>query len=439
MSRNTMIGRRSFLKASTATAAGLILSHSGVWAAQSREKPVRLGCVGVGRRGTGLLKVLLTMDDVDVPAVCDIDRAAAEQAQSLIAQSGRSKPETYVRGEEDYKRLMDRDDLDGVIIATPWRWHTPMAVHAMKARKYAGVEVPCAVTLDQCWELVRTHEATGVPCMMLENWSFRRDNLAVLNMIRKGLFGEIVHCHCAHSHNCVHEWYFDAKGALRWGGEELLRRNADQYPTHSLGPVLSWMDINCGDRFDHLVSMASRSLGIKDQLERRYGKDHPTAKLAYRQGDLVTTMIKTVKGNTIVVAMDMQLPRPYDNRWQIQGTRGLYNEQRNAVFIADVDGKPEQWEPFGPYQKKYDHSFWKAMPKQTLQNHDGADVTTLQQFVRAIRAKTQTPIDVYDSVVMSVVFPLSEQSIAAGSTPVTCPDFTQGKWKTAKPRFAVES
>ena len=174
--------------------------------------------------------------------------------------------------------------------------------------------------------------------MMLENWSFRRDNLAVLNMIRKGLFGEIVHCHCAHSHNCI-DWYFDAQGNPRWSGNHLLSRNADQYPTHSLGPVLSWMDINCGDRFDYLVSMASRSLGIKDQLERKYGKDHPAAKLPYRQGDIVTTMVKTVKGNTIVIAMDMQLPRPYDNRWQIQGTRGLYNEQRDAVYIAGDQGE----------------------------------------------------------------------------------------------------
>jgi predicted dehydrogenase len=433
------IPRRSFLKAGTTAAAGLVLSRAAIgWADTDGAKPVRIGSVGVGRRGSGLLGTLLGMEGVEVPAVCDIDPAAATRAQDAIVRSGRAKPELYTRGDNDFKRLMDRGDLDAVIIATPWEWHTPMAVYAMKAGIYAGVEVPCAITLDQCWDLVKTHEATGVPCMMLENWSFRQDNLAVLNMIRQGLFGEIVHCHCAHSHNCLHEWYFDA-GKLRWGGEELLKRNADQYPTHSLGPVLSWMDINCGDRFDYLVSMASRSLGIKDQLERRYGKDHAEAELPYKQGDIVTTMIKTVKGNTIVVAMDMQLPRPYDNRWQIQGTRGLYNEQRNAVFIADVDGKPESWEPFPPYQAKYNHSLWKNLPPKTAERgHGGADVVELTEFVRAVRGKTQTPIDVYDSVVMSVVFPLSEQSIAAGSAVVKCPDFTSGRWETTKPKFAVE-
>ena len=436
MIRNHTILRRDFLTAGATAAAGVILAPGAMLAAET-EKPVRIGIVGVGGRGTGLLEILLTMQGIEVPAICDIDLAAAANAQQLVARSGRAEPELYTRGERDYQRLMERNDLDAVTIATPWEWHARMAVCAMKAGKYAAVEVPCALTLDECWDLVRTHEATGVPCMMLENWSFRRDNLAVLNMIRQGLFGQIVHCHCAHSHNCMH-WYFDAEGKPRWGGDHLLRRNADQYPTHSLGPVLSWMDINCGDRFDYLVSMATRSLGIKDQLQRKYGKDHAPAKLPYLQGDIVTTMIKTVRGNTIVVAMDMQLPRPYDNRWLIQGTRGLYNEQRDAVFIADVDGKPESWEPFPPYQAKYDHSLWKDLPPEAIaQGHGGTDVIELREFVRAVRAKTQTPIDVYDSVVMSVVLPLSQQSIATGSAPVKCPDFTGGKWETTKPKFAV--
>lgn len=442
MFHGNSITRRDVLKAGTAAVGSLMLAPANMsWAGTDDATPVRIGWIGVGRRAKGLLAILLSLKGVEVPAVCDTNAAAAEYGQTLVVDSGRAKPELYTRGEEDYRRLMDRADLDAVIIAAPWECHTPMAVCAMKAGKYVGVEVPCAITPDECWELVKTYEATGVPCMMLENWSFRRDNLAVLNMIRKGLFGEIVHCHCAHSHNCIggSDFFFDhnAQGKPRWSSKYLLQRNADQYPTHSLGPVLSWMDINCGDRFDYVVSMSSRSLGIKDQLERRYGEDFAPAKLPYRQGDIVTTMVKTVKGNTIVINWDMQLPRPYDNRWLIQGTRGLYNEQRNAVFIADADRKPEEWEPFPPYQAKYEHSMSKNVP-ETQQEHGGADVVELREFVRAVRNKTQTPLDVYDSVVMSVIVPLSEQSIAAGSTPVKCPDFTSGKWKTTKPKFAVD-
>ncbi len=384
------------------------------------------------------MTVLLGMEGVDIPAVCDVDQAKVERAQAQVEKSGRAKPEGYWRGEEDFRRLLERSDLDAVVIATPWDWHTPMAVAAMKAGKYAAVEVPCAITLDQCWDLVNTHEQTGVPCMMLENWSFRRDNLAVLNMIRQGLFGEIVHCHCAHSHDCIDHWFFDAQGNPRWSAKYLSKRNADQYPTHSLGPVLSWMDINCGDAFGYLTSTASRSLGINTYFAAKFGPDHPNAKRRFTQGDIVTSVVKTVKGNTIVINYDMQLPRPYDNRWMIQGTNGLYSETRNSVYVHRKSPKYHEWESFDPYQQKYEHRWWKEMQQEAAAaSHGGTDYLELQEFLRAVRTKTQTPIDVYDSVTMSVITPLSEESIAKGSAPIPCPDFTRGKWKTRKPAFGT--
>ncbi len=424
--------RRQFTTAALAVAATGPFVHATSKGA-ANPRPVRVGFVGVGGRGSGMLRRTLGIKGVHVPAVCDISAGRAGKAAKMVARAGQKRPETYTKGDTDFKRMMDRDDLDAVFIATPWEWHAPMAIYAMKRKKYVGVEVPCALTLDECWQLVKTSEETGIPCMMMENWSFRRDNLAVLNMIRKGLFGEIVHCHCAHSHNCVN-WYMGRK----WASEHLLKRCADQYPTHSLGPVLSWMDINCGDRLDTVVSMATNQRGITDQLSRRHGKDHALAKQDWKQGDIVTTMVRTVKGKTIVINMDMQLPRPYDNRWLIQGTRGLYNEQRNAVYLAG-DGKghaPEKWSPFGPHQTKHEHKWWRG--KGGSGGHGGVDPLELTLFYDAVRNKTQTPIDVYDSVVMSCIFPLSEMSIAKGSQPIKCPDFTSGKWETTKPKFAVE-
>jgi len=357
-----------------------------------------------------------------------------------LRKQGHPEPEGYSRSEEDYKRLIERDDLDAVLIATPWEWHTPMAVASMKADKYAAIEVPASTTLEQCWELVDTHEQTGVPCMMLENWSFRRDNLAVLNMIRLGLFGEIVHCHCAHSHDCVDHWFFDPEGNMQWGGEYLLKRNADQYPTHSLGPVISWMDIGCGDYYDYLTSTATRSLGINNYFRRKFGPHHPNARREYAQGDIVTTVVKTKKGNSIVINYDMQLPRPYDNRWMIQGTEGIYNEQRQAIYLWRRSPEYHQWEPFAPYQEKYEHTWWRAMKDSSGDfGHGGTDYLELQQFLKAVREKTQTPVDVYDSVAMSAIIPLSETSVARNSAPVKCPDFTRGKWKTRKASFAVEA
>lgn len=438
MNETRTIPRRDFLKQSTAATAGLALSSVGL--GESRilaARPVRVGIVGVGGRGTGLLRVLLSMEDVRIPAVCDINVPHLERAQQMVVKAGQEQPEGYARDEYAFKSLMERDDLDAVVIATPWEWHTPMAVYGMRAGKYVGVEVPAAITMDECWELVKTHEATGAACMMLENWSFRRDNLAVLNMIRKGLLGEMVHCHCAHSHDCIDHWFFDRQGNDLWPAKYLIERNCDQYPTHSLGPVISWLDINTGDNYDTITSTATASRSINAYFARKFGPDHPGAKRKYAQGDIVTSVIRTKKGRTIVINYDMQLPRPYDNRWTVQGTLGIYNEQREAAYLTGVSPKYHQWEPFGPYQEKYEHSWWKAMRGQTG-GHGGTDYLELEQFLKAVRERTQTPIDVYDSVSMSVIVPLSEESIAKGSAPVKCPDFTRGRWKTRKPRFALD-
>ncbi len=398
---------------------------------------VRVGVVGTGGRGTGLLGILLGFRDMEVPALCDIDRDHLANAQALVVRSGRPEPEGYWQSEEAFRGLMERDDLDAVIIATPWRWHTPMAVCGMQCGKYVGVEVPCALSLEECWALVDTQEKTGVPCMMLENWSFRRDNLAVLNMIRAGLLGEIVHTHCAHSHMCIDHWFFDDQGKDRWPAEYLVKHNRDQYPTHSLGPVLSWMDINCGDRFDTVTSTATGSRAINDYFVRKLGKDHPSAKRRYKQGDIVTSVIRTAREKTIVVNYDMQIHRPYDNRWMVEGLQGVYDEDRAVVYLHGKSPAYDEWEPFGPHQERHDHAWYRETGAEgSAASHGGTDYLEMRQFVNAVRDRKPTPIDIYDSVTMSCLVALSEQSIAHGSAPVRCPDFTRGEWRTRKPTFA---
>lgn len=423
------MNRRQFLAASAALA-------GAVTAAAQTPRTVRVGVIGTGGRGRSLIHNLVRVAGVEIPAVCDIDRRAAAAAASIVTRAGQPEPERYVKNEHDYKRLLEREDLDGVIIATPWGWHTPMAVDAMKSGKYVGVEVPAALTVDECWQLVDTCEETGMPCMMLENWSFRRDNLAVLRMIRAGLLGQMVHCHCAHSHDCIDHWFFDPQGNDRWAAKYLIHRNCDQYPTHSLGPVLSWLDINCGDCWDTLASTATGSFGINAYFARRFGPDHPSAKREYAQGDIVTSTIKTHGGKTIVVNYDMQLPRPYDNRWMVQGTLGIYNEQREAVYLEGRSPEYHQWEPFEPYQDEFDHPWYTDMGDITG-GHGGTDYLELSLWVRAVRDGTDTPLDVYDSATMSSVVGLSAESIEKGSIPIKCPDFTRGRWRTREPYFAV--
>jgi predicted dehydrogenase len=429
------MNRRSFLGVAAGVAATAAVSRR----IHAENKPVRVGVIGTGNRGRSLLGGLLALPDVAVTAVCDINAESAAKAVDMVEKAGQPKPEAYTKDETAYRDLLKRDDLDAVLIATYWQWHTPMALEAMKAGKYAAIEVPCALSLDECWALVDTSEATKVPCMMLENWSFRRDNLAVLNMVRKGLFGDIVHCHCAHSHDCIDHWFFDEKGNIRWGGEFLVKYNRDQYPTHSLGPVLSWLDINCGDAYASLTATATASKAINAYFTRKFGPDHPSAKREYKQGDIVTSVVRTQLGKTIVINYDMQLPRPYDNRWMVQGTLGLYDEDKSQVYIEDKSPKYHEWEPFEPYQKEFDHTWWRTLDAESKEaGHGGTDSLELKMFIKAVRDKTQTPIDVYDSVTMSCVVALSEASIAKGGAPVECPDFTRGAWKNRKATFAVE-
>lgn len=432
------VNRRQFLATNSTALAGLTVSGALLRSANAdtggQEKAVRIGVVGTGKRGRGLMRNLLSQGNVEIPAVCDIAPSSLLAAQNLVANTGQPRAEGY-SGATDYKKLMDRDDLDAVIIASPWDLHTPMSVYAMKAGKAVGCEVPIAYTLEECWELIQTHEETGIRCMMLENWSFRPDNLAVLNMIRSGAFGTMTHAHCAYSHNCVNHWYFDGNtGNDRWGAQFLLDHNRAQYPTHQQGPVLSWMDIGSGDYYDSLTSTATGCFSINEYFKRHF-PGHPNGDRKYAQGDIVTTVVRTKLGKSIVINYDMQSPRPYDNRWEIQGTLGLYNEQRNAVSLEGNDRGHQGWEPFLPYQEKYQH----AWAQTSSGEHDGADGLMLSQFVKAVREDKPLPLSLYDGVLMSSIGPLSEASIAGGSQSIKVPDFTQGKWKTNQPYFAIEA
>ena len=333
---------------------------------------VRIGIVGTGGRGRSHISALLSMPGVEIPAICDIDGQALVLSRKIFGEQEKPAPQEY-SGETDYEKLMDRDDLDAVIIATPWDLHTPMAVYSMKAGKITGCEVPIAYTIEECWELINTWEKTGTDCMMLENWSFRPDNLAVLNMIREGLFGRITHVHCAHSHDCIDHWFFNPEtGDDRWGARYLLEHNRDQYPTHQQGPVLSWMDINCGDYYDTLTSTATDSFSINAYFKRRF-PGHPNGDRNYRQGDIVTTVVRTKKGKSLVINYDMQSPRPYDNRWMAQGTLGIYNEQRDAVYFTGKSPEYHEWEPFPPLPREVSallcqDGIWR--PRWRRRDHD---------------------------------------------------------------------
>lgn len=430
------VSRRSFIKTGTIATVGLGMLPNSINAAMTEDKPARIGVVGTGNRGTSHVNTLLTIDGIEIAAVCDLVESKAVNAANMCEAAGKKPPAIYSKDATTYKEMLDKEKLDAVIIATYWDSHAAIALHAMKNGTYPGIEVPAALTVEDTWRLVETSEKTGIPCMMLENWSFRQDNLAALNMKRLGMFGEIVHCHCAHSHDCIDHWFFDSKtGEQKWPAEYLLKYNRDQYPTHSVGPIISWMDINRGDIFTEIFSSASASKGINAYFKREFGENHPNGKLKYRQGDIVTSLLKTKMGKTLVINFDMQLPRPYSNRWMLQGTKGVYDEEKSSIYVVGKSPAYNQWEPWKPYEEKYNHKWWQA--DLSSQSHGGTDYTMLVQFTDAVKAKGPTPIDVYDSVVMSAIVELSGISIEKNA-PVAFPDFTKGKWQTNKPYFAMD-
>jgi predicted dehydrogenase len=430
------VSRRSFIKTGTIASMGISLLPKSANTESQVDKTVRIGVIGLGNRGTSHVSNLLTIDGVEVAAICDLVESKAANSANMCEKAGRKRPAVYCRDKITYKEMLDKEKLDALIIATYWDSHTAIALHAMNNGTYPGIEVPAALTVDDTWQLIETSGKTGIPCMMLENWSFRQDNLALLNMKRLGMFGEIVHCHCAHSHDCIDHWFFDSKtGEQRWPAEYLLKYNRDQYPTHSVGPIISWMDINRGDIFTEIFSSASASKGINTYFKRKFGNDHPNANLKYRQGDIVTSLLKTKMGKTLVINFDMQLPRPYSNRWLLEGTQGVYDEEKGSIYLVDKSPVYHTWEPWKPYEQKYNHKWWQR--DLSTESHGGTDYVMLSQFVNAVRSKSQTPIDVLDSAVMTAIVELSGISIAKNS-PVPFPDFTKGKWETNKPYFALD-
>jgi predicted dehydrogenase len=452
---NKQFSRRTFLKQSASAAALSVAAvnpaTSGAWASSS--KPVRIGIVGVGNRGTSLLKTLLTIDNVEINALADIDRNRLGQAQSLVEKQAAKRPEGYT-GTEDFRKLVLRDDLDAVITATPWEYHTPVAVAAMRAGKYAATEVPAALTVEQCWELVNTSEATRVPCMMLENVCYFRDMLMILNMVRAGVLGDLLHCEGGYQHDS-RAGCFDEKGDFDekagdpsqaahrertqlWYTWHALRRNGNLYPTHPVGPIAQYLNVDRGDRFTHLVSMSSKSLGLNYWVRDKFGPQHPNAKKQFALGDINTTLIKTHNGCTVTLYYDTQAPRPYDLGFRIQGTKGIYQMARDSVYIEGLSPQ-EKWEPLEVYRQKYEHPLWKKLGEAAQQHgHGGSDYLTLYQFIKAVRDKAQPEQDVYDAATWSVISPLSEKSVAEGDVPIEFPDFTRGAWKTRTPVGIVE-
>ena len=392
--------------------------------AQTGNEKIRIGFIGVGSRGTALLKNLLTRADTSVPAICDIDPANLKRAQDLVKEFKGEVPAAFGNGPGDYRRLLARDDVQAVLIATPQEDHARMSIDAMNAGKFAVSEVPACTTLEECWELVRTHRKTKSGYMLLENYRYNEPVMQVANMAAKGLFGELTYAECCYIHE-IRDMRFNKDGSLTWRGENVRKNIGDIYPTHSVGPVCGWMGVNRTDRLVSLVTMASKPAALQEYAARRFGKDSPQAKIKFQNGDTNNTLIRTALGRLIAVRYDTASPRPAGmGQYSLQGTRGSYLSAfgEHKVYI-EGRGKPHTWEPLDAYRSEYQHPYWAQRGGEARKSgHGGGDYFVLADMIDAVRTGV-SPIDVYDAATWSSIRPLSALSLERGSAPVDIPDF----------------
>ena len=443
--------RRDFIRHSATAAAALALGaavNSQVNAAPLGAAPpppvqaekletVRIGFIGVGGQGTSHVSNMLKVPGAKITAACDLVQDKVANVQKMVTDNGDPRPKGFSSGPQAYKKLCQQADVDLVYISTPWEWHAPMAAEAMNNGKHAAVEVPMTVTLEECWQLVELSEKTRKHCIMMENACYGEPEMAVLNICRKGLLGTLVNAECGYLHD-LRGLKFSKDGEGPWRMPHTVKRDGNLYPTHGLGPVSEYTNINHGDQFDYLISMSSRTGGLNQYAADEFGESDPRAGIQYKCGDVNSSLIRTKSGISILVVHDCNLPRPYNRKNLIQGTKGIFEGYPDRIYI-EHRSEPHTWQPFSEYMDEFRHALWKTVgDKARDAGHGGMDYLEDYRLIEALRTGRYPDLDVYDGAAWTAISPLSEESVANGGKPVACPDFTRGKWKTNKPIFVVD-
>jgi predicted dehydrogenase len=445
--------RRDFLKIGAAAGLGAAVAGLGLEAgeaaglagesrSQFRVAPiptVKVGFVGVGGMGSAHVQNYLNIEGVAIKAICDIVPAKVERAQKWVVAAGQPKPAGYSSGPRDFERMCETEDLDLVMTATPWEWHVPVCLAAMKNGKHAATEVPAAMSIEHCWALVEAAERYKKHCQMMENCCYDRIELMTLNLVRKGVLGEVLHAEAGYLHD-LRGVKFSKEGEGLWRRAWAQKLNGNLYPTHGLGPVAQCMNINRGDAFDYLVSISSPTRGLHEYAVATFGPDSPQAKERFVLGDVNTSLIKTKLGKTIILIHDTNLPRPYTRIDLVQGTRGLAHKWPDRIYIEGKADKPDQWDDFKKFADEFEHPLWKAIAsKGEGRGHGGMDYIEDYRLIQSLQKGEPLDQDVYDAAAWSAIVGASVKSVAGKGKPVAIPDFTRGKWKTNPPLGIIEA
>ncbi len=396
------------------------------------KSEIRIGYIGCGARGQNILRECLAqMADVEIPVICDLSEKNLAAAGTILASAGRAD----VRTTKNWREVISDQTLDAVMLMNGWENRAAMASASMRAGKYTAVEVGCAYDLEECWDLVNAYEETGVPVMMLENCCYGRREMMALNMVKQGLFGEIVHCDGGYMHNCRHVFTPSDidPDVPNFRLESMERRNFHFYPTHDFGPISKVLSVNRGNRMMTLSSFASKARGLQSHIDEHFGADSPYTGMEIKCGDIIDTIITCAGGETVHLRLDTTLPRPYYSRgFTVRGTRGMCTEDRRIVYLDDMAESMTENEP--EFFEKYDHPLHREYVSLGERgSHGGMDWLICRAFIEAVKRGENTPIDAYDTAAWMAIGPLSELSIAHGGAVVDVPDFTRGKWLHREP------
>ncbi len=400
---------------------------------------VRVGIIGLGMRGPGAVKRLSRIADVEITALCDLHEDRVTKAQRILKEHGRPAAKSFYGTETAWQKLCDLD-LDLVYIATPWRWHTPMAMRAMKHGKHAATEVPAAITLDECWNLVETSEREKRHCMMLENTCYDFFELATLNMVRQGVLGEIVHAEGAYIHDLKDLNFSKDAYQGMWRLVQNRDRNGCLYPTHGLGPIAQCLNINRGDRFQRLTSLSSADFMMGARARKLADRDSfykPFISNGYR-GQMNTTLLKTSRGKSVMIQHDVTSPRPYSRLHLLSGTKGIVQKwpsRRIALGHSWMDEGERD-----AFVRRYRHPLAKTIGDiaRRVGGHGGMDFIMDCRLIYCLKNGLALDQNVYDAAAWSAVGPLSESSVKKGSAAINFPDFTRGGWKNTQPLGIVD-
>ena len=395
------------------------------------SKKARIAMIGLGGRGYGLLRLnLVHMKNVEVVGICDVYQDRIDKAIEKVKKVCGNTP----KGSTNYKDFLQDENVDIIMITCAWDGHIDIAVEAMQSGKFVAMEVGGAYSVEDCWRLVDTYEQTKTPLMMLENCCYGEYELMTLRMVREGIFGDIVHCEGGYHHDLREEVAF-GKENRHYRLKNYLERNCENYPTHEIGPIAKVLDINRGNLFTKLTSYSSVAKGLHEYILANKADDKELVASQFKQGDVVTTIIETIKGQTVVIQLDTTLPRPYSRGYTIRGTKAMYQEDNNLVFLDnkkfkmfDFNSRP-LWNNGKRYARKYAHRIWKNKGAVVKAGHGGMDSLVLNAMVEAFLEGYYPPIDVYDTATWMVITALSEQSIKNNNQTMEFPDFTRGKWK----------